>query len=141
MKRLMCVIVAGMLVAGAARPAFADDTPGTTAPGGMRAQTGAAQLPSQMSGGSPSGKALMWTGAGVFMGGMGVALYGFLNNKNGAYPGFGEATATDSRLGGAGLAAAFAGGALMAIGHKVSRYAPDVQVGVGRFAVSKRIEW
>jgi hypothetical protein len=136
MKSTASMLIAGILVSGLATPAFADD-----APAPKRAQAGAPQLPPGMSGGEPSGKALMWTGAGMFAGGMGVALYGFLNNKNGAFPEFGEATATDKKLGGAGLAAAFAGGALMAIGHKVSRHSPDIQVGIGRVSVSKRVSW
>ena len=135
----MCL--AGALVAGVATPAFADDRPVGEPAGGVRAQAGATQLPAAMSGGGPSGKALMWTGAGAFMGGMGVALYGFLNNQNGEFPEFGEATATDKKLGGAGLAVAFAGGAMMAIGHKISKQAPDIQVGVGRFSVIKRVSW
>lgn len=135
MKRFVSILAAGVITAGVASPAFAEDEPAA------RTQAGATQLPKPIAGSEPSGKALMWTGAGVFAGGMGVALYGFLNNKNGAFPEFGEATATDKKLGGAGLAAAFAGGALMAIGHKVSRHSPDIQVGVGRFAVTKRVSW
>jgi hypothetical protein len=119
-------------------PAFAQQAQGTP----ISAQVGSGPAaPTQMSGGSPSGRALMWTGAGVFAGGMGVAIYGFLNNQNGQFPEFGEATATNSRLGGAGIAAAFAGGAMMAIGHRISRHAPDVKIGVGSFEVSKRVSW
>jgi hypothetical protein len=141
-KNLVSTLLAGVMLAGLASPAFAQDgTPKSPAPGSIRAQAGPAQLQRSVPGGGPSGSALMWTGAGVFVGGMGVALYGFLNNKNGEFPEFGEAAATDNRLGGAGLAAAFAGGALMAIGHRVSRHAPDIQMGVGRFSVTKRITW
>lgn len=141
MKRMVSVLVAVGMVAGIASPAFAGDGPAEPSPGSIRAQAGATQLPAALSGGGPSGRALTWTGAGLFLGGMSAALYGFLNNKNGEFPEFGEATATDKHLGGAGLAVAFAGGALMAIGHKVSRHAPDIQVGVGRLAVTKRVSW
>jgi hypothetical protein len=91
--------------------------------------------------GSPSGRALKWAGAGLFVGGMGVAIYGFLNNKNGQYPEFGEFSATSTSLGAAGITAAFAGGALMALGHRMSRISPDIQAGAGHFAVSKRVAW
>jgi hypothetical protein len=105
------------------------------------AQIGPQAPPPAMSGASPSGRALTVTGAGMFIGGMGVALYGFLNNKNGEFPEFGEATATNSKLGGAGLGVAFAGGALMALGHRMSRMSPDIQVGPGTVAIGKRVAW
>lgn len=143
MKRLVSMLVVGGLVLGLGTPAFAQNAP--TLPASLRAQAaqiGAGQaMPAEMSGGSPSGKALVYTGGGLFLAGMGTAIYGFLNNKNGEFPEFGEAEATDSRLGAAGLGVAFAGGALMAIGHRISRQAPDIQVGVGRFSVSKRVTW
>ena len=143
MKKVVSILVAMGLVLAVSTPAFAQNAPGTSTPlRAQAAQIGAAQaMPSELSGGSPSGKAVMWTGAGLFLAGMGTAIYGFLNNKNGEFPEFGEAEATDSRLGGTGLGVAFAGGALMAVGHRISRQAPDIQVGVGRFAVSKKVSW
>jgi hypothetical protein len=143
MKRLVSMLVVGGLVLGLGTPAFAQNAPALpTSLRAQAAQIGAGQaMPSEMSAGSPSGKALVYTGGGLFLAGMGTAIYGFLNNKNGEFPEFGEAEATDSRLGAAGLGVAFAGGALMAIGHKISRQAPDIQVGVGRFSVSKRVSW
>lgn len=140
MKRIVSMLVVGGLVLGLGTPAFAQDAPSSTTP--LSAQVGSGQTrPMQMSGPGPSGKALVWTGAGIFAAGMGTAIYGFLNNRNGEFPGFGEAEATSTTLGSAGIAAAFAGGALMFLGHRISRHAPDVQVGVDRFAVSKRLSW
>ncbi len=142
MKRLVSMLVVSGLVLAVGTPAFAQNAPSTAA--AMRAQAAemaTQSVPSGMSGSNPSGRAVMWTGAGVFVTGLGVAVYGFLNNQNGEYPGFGEADATDSKLGAAGISVAFAGGALMAIGHRMSRYAPDVQVGVDRFGVSKKVSW
>jgi hypothetical protein len=145
MKRLVNMFVACGLVVGLGTPAFAQDVPASTVPTSLRVQAmqiGAGQaMPVEMSGGSPSGKALVWTGGAIFMAGMGTAIYGFLNNSNGEFPEFGEAEATNTRLGVAGLTTAFAGGALMAIGHRMSRQVPDIQVGVGRFAVSRRVSW
>jgi hypothetical protein len=138
MRTIIRTAVATLLVAGLSVPAAAQQPPATP----ISAQVGSGPgAPMQMSGSSPSGRALVWTGAGVFAGGMGVAIYGFLNNKNGVYPEFGEATATSTKLGGAGIAAAFAGGAMMAIGHRISRHAPDVKIGAGSFEVSKRVSW
>lgn len=138
MRTIVRTAVVVALMACVSVPALAQQAQGTP----ISAQMGSgAAAPMPISGGNPSGRALVWTGAGVFAGGMGVAIYGFLNNQNGQFPGFGEATATNSRLGGAGIAAAFAGGAMMAIGHRMSRHAPDVKIGVGSFEVSKRLSW
>lgn len=141
MKRLVSMLVVSGLVLGLGTPAFAQNAPSTAASIRAEAAAMAAQTVPAGMGASPSGRAVMWTGAGLFATGLGTALYGFLNNQNGEYPGFGEAEATDSTLGGVGIGIAFAGGALMAIGHKMSRYSPDIQVGADRFGVSKRVSW
>jgi len=141
MRKVVSILVAMGLVMAVSTPAFAQNAPGTsTSIRAQAAQIGASQaMASDMS--SPSGKAVMVSGAALFLGGMGVAIYGFLNNKNGEFPEFGEAEATDSRLGATGLGIAAAGGALMAIGHRMSRTAPDIQVGVNRFSVTKKLSW
>lgn len=143
MKKFVSILVAMGLMLTVSTPAFAQNAPGTpsTSLRAQAAQIGAAQAMSPEMGGSPSGKALVWTGAGLFLAGMGTAIYGFLNNTNGEFPEFGEAEATNTNLGVAGLGVAFAGGALMALGNRISRQAPDIQVGVGRFAVSKNVSW
>ena len=148
MKRLVSMVVVGGLVLGLATPAFAQNSPEPVTPAAPAASTlradqiGAGQtIPRGMSGGSPSGRALTWTGAGLFVAGMGVGIYGFLNNSNGQFPEFGEAAATNTRVGVAGLTAAFAGGALMFLGHRISRHAPDVQVSANRLSVSKSVSW
>ena len=111
MKKVVSILVAMGLVMVVGTPAFAQNAPGTSMSiRAQAAQIGASQaMASDMS--SPSGKAVMVSGAALFLGGMGVAIYGFLNNKNGEFPEFGEAEATDSRLGATGLGVAFAGGA------------------------------
>ena len=142
MKRIVSMLVVSGLVLSIGTPAFAQNaSPSTAASIRAEAAEMAAQTVPAGMGASPSGRAVMWTGAGLFAAGLGTALYGFLNNQNGEYPGFGEAEATDSTLGGIGIGVAFAGGALMAIGHKMSRFSPDIQVGVDRFGVSKRVSW
>lgn len=144
MKKVLNMAVALALIFGVSSSAYAQSVPAATPSIAAQAsaQIAAQGAPSEMiGGGSPSGRALVWTGGALFIGGMGTAIYGFLNNKNGEFPQFGEATATDKKLGGAGLGIAFAGGALMALGHRMSRMAPDVQAGPGHFKVSKRVSW
>src|SRR5687768_2648635 len=67
-----------------------------------------AQQPQAQQG--PMSKAYLWSGAALFVGGMALAINGFLNNSNGDFPTFGEASATNVKMGAAGLAAAFTGG-------------------------------
>lgn len=145
MKKLVSMLVVSGLVLGVGTPAFAQEAPTAAVPTSLRAQAaqiGAGQaMPAEMMTGNPSGKALIWTGGGLFLAGMGTAIYGFLNNSNGEFPEFGEAEATNTKVGATGLGVAVAGGALLALGHRLSRQAPDIQVGVGRFSVTKRVSW
>jgi hypothetical protein len=90
---------------------------------------------------APSGKALIYSGAAVFAGGMSMALYGFIRAGNGEFSRFGEATSRSKPLGAAGIAAAFAGGTMMFLGSRVSRYAPSVTVSRSGLAVEKMVTW
>jgi hypothetical protein len=89
----------------------------------------------------PIPKAFLWPGVVLFAGGMALAFNGFLNNKNGKFPEFGEATATNKQLGAAGLVTAFAGGTLLFLGTRKARSAPSVTFDAGRLTVSKQISW
>jgi hypothetical protein len=86
---------------------------------------------------------LFWAGTAMFIGGMGVGLYGFINDKNGKFAEFGEANTENKHLGAAGLSVAFAGGALMFLGSRQGRMkaAPSIAVGPHAVAVSKRLSW
>ena len=149
MKQLISMVVVGGLVVALGTPAFAQN-PSSSAVAAAASPEAAVQpgqigagrpIPAEMSAGRPSGRALTWTGAGLFVTGMSVGIYGFLNNSNGRFPEFGEAQATNTKIGVAGLTTAFAGGALMFIGHRLSRHAPDIQVSANRFSVSKSVSW
>jgi len=96
---------------------------------------------------SPRGysKPLVWGGAALFVTGMTVGLFAFINNKNGEFAEFGEANAVNKPLGAAGLAMAFAGGTMMFLGtrsgKKTAGGAPSVTVGAGQVGVTKQISW
>lgn len=92
---------------------------------------------------SSSKNGLFWAGTAMFIGGMGVGLYGFINDKNGKFAEFGEANTENKHLGAAGLGVAFAGGALMFLGSRQGRMkaAPSIAVGPHAVAVSKRVSW
>lgn len=85
-------------------------------------------------------KALIWTGAALFVGGMTFGLYSFINNTNGGFSEFGEANAVNKKAGTAGLVTAFGGGVLMFLGSRHSS-SPSVTVGPGQFKVSKQVSW
>ena len=105
------------------------------------AQSPAPPMPAAQTPAPRSGKALVYTGGAVFAAGMTTTLYGFIRVDNGEYSTFGEATSRNKALGAAGLTAAFAGGALMFLGSRASRYAPSVSPRPGGFAVEKAVSW
>lgn len=90
---------------------------------------------------APMSKGYFWAGTALFVGGMAMALNGFLNNSNGEFPEFDEANATDVKMGAAGLSAAFVGGTLLFLGKRQANRSPSVTFGPGRVTLSKRISW
>jgi hypothetical protein len=131
--RALRAAVAALLVLGMTTSAFAGDLEKSIAKAAQQEETR-----SQKKGGS---KALVAAGSGVFVAGMAVGLYAFINNKNGEFAEFGEANAVNKKLGAAGLSAAFAGGLLIFLGRDRAKRSPSVTVGPGQVAVSKRISW
>ena len=91
----------------------------------------------------PAKTGLFWAGTAMFVAGMGVGLYGFINDKNGKYAEFGEANTENKHLGAAGLSVAFAGGALMFLGSRQGhlKAAPSIAVGPHAVTVSKHVSW
>jgi hypothetical protein len=104
---------------------------------GTAASTEAQETPMHM---PRSGKAMFWGGTALFAGGMAYGLFDFINNKNGSFSEFGEATATNKKAGAAGLSLAFAGGALMLLGHHSERL-PSLSVGAHAVGVAKKVSW
>ena len=132
--RALRMAVAALLVLGLTTSAFAGDL--------QQSVANAAQQPSpppRTPSKGPS-KALVWTGAALFVGGMTFGLYSFINNTNGGFAEFGEANAVNKKAGTAGLATAFGGGVLMFLGSHRSN-SPAVTIGAGGVKVSKQISW
>ena len=86
---------------------------------------------------------MKWAALGLFVGGMSVGLYAFINNKNGSYSEFGEADASNKKLGAASLSAAFAGGTMLFLGTRQAprRRCRDVKVGPSAVSVTKQLSW
>ncbi len=127
------------LVVSLAAPASAGDLQEAVANAAQtQAPPPAASLPAAV---APSGHALLWTGAGVFAGGMATALVGFIRVNNGAYSQFGEATSRNKPLGAAGIAAAFAGGTLMFVANHRRAHVPSVSVTPAGVTASTQVSW
>ena len=131
--RTLRTAVAVLLILGLTASAFAGDLEKSIAKAAQPEETR-----SQKNSGS---KALVAAGSGLFVGGMAMGLYAFMNNKNGEFTEFGEANAVNKKLGAAGVGAAFAGGMLMFLGHNRAKHAPSITVGPGQVSVSKQLSW
>jgi hypothetical protein len=130
--------IALLLIANLALPASAQDLRKSVA---NAVESEAEQPPPVKSPASKNG--VFWAGTAMFVAGMGVGLYGFINDKNGKYAEFGEANSENKHLGAAGLSVAFAGGALMFLGSRQGhlKAAPSIAVGPHALAVTKRVSW
>lgn len=131
MRMTRLIAAAAVALSMASSSAFAQGAPPESAP----------QAPVPVSVTSPQGKALVYSGAAVFAGGMATALFAFIRADNGQFATFGEATSRNKQLGAAGIAAAFAGGTLIFLGNRASRYAPSVAVTPNGFVVGKAVSW
>jgi hypothetical protein len=129
------VMLLVVVLSGVAAPTAAGDLQSSAANAAQQAAQGTGE--SQ----KPIPNAYLWPGAALFVGGLAVAVTGFLNNRNGQFPEFGEATSTNVGMGAAGLAAAFAGGTILYLGSRRANRAPSVTFGPGRITVSKQVSW
>jgi hypothetical protein len=137
MRTLRSAVIA-CVVLGIATPAVAGDLQQSVA----RAATAAAQQPEERAPARSVSKPLVYSGAALFVTGMAVGLYAFINNQNGGFAEFGEANAVNKGLGTAGLVTAFAGGTMMFLGsHRGAQRAPSVAIGAGGVSVSKHLSW
>ena len=134
--RVLRTVIVALIVIGLGTSAFAGDLQQSIAKAAQQQPPPQQRAPSK----GTSKKALMWSGAALFVGGMTFGLYSFINNKNGKFAEFGEANAVNKKAGTAGLATAFGGGVLMFLGSRQSN-SPSVTVGIGRVSVSKQVSW
>src|SRR5436309_1033363 len=126
MKAVRTFLVA-LLVVGLATSSFAGDLQDSIARAVQQQQQQEERTPRGTS------KPMVWTGTAMFVGGMTVGLFAFINNKNGTFAEFGEANAVNKKLGAAALSTAFAGGALIFIGsHRGTQRSPEVTIGAGQ---------
>ena len=130
--RCIRIAIAWLLIVGFSAPAAAGDLRESIA------KAGTEQTPSA---GGRIPKGYLWTGTTLFVGGMAVGLYGFLNNKNGKFPEFGEFNATDRKLGTVGLVTAFVGGTVLFLGARRANASPSITVAPGKMSMTKTVKW
>ncbi|MGE3957028.1 MAG: hypothetical protein AB7H96_09955 [Vicinamibacterales bacterium] len=139
--KIVRIALASLLTIGLSGiPAFAGELRDSVA---KAAETEAAKSEAQetaMKGGG-SGKALVWGGSALFVGGMTYGLFKFINNENGSYSEFGEYGATSARGGALGLGMAFAGGALMLLGKHTGGSMPSLSFGKKAVGLTKKVSW
>lgn len=80
-------------------------------------------------------------GASLFVAGMAMAVYGFLHTSGGEFVSGSVSKESKTGLGGAGLAVAGAGGAVLFLGAKRAAKAPSVTFGPNGVKVSKQLTW
>jgi hypothetical protein len=131
------IIVAWLVIIGMSTSALAGDLQTSVA----KAAAESTQEKADTSAGKPMPKGYLWTGTAMFVGGMAVGVYAFLNNRNGNYPGINEATATNKPLGAAGLAVAFAGGTILFLGQRKAKQSAELKIVPGGVAVAKTMAW
>lgn len=85
-------------------------------------------------------KPMVLAGTAVFAGGMAYGLFNFINNGNGGYSEFGEASATNAKKGALGLSIAFAGGTMMLLGRH-GKSMPSLTFGAKGVGVAKKVTW
>jgi hypothetical protein len=128
------IAIVWLLIGGLSTPVLARDLRESA----KRAAEREAETQSQ---GESMPKAYLWTGTVLFVGGMTLGLYGFLNNENGSFPEFGEAEATNKALGTAGLVTAFVGGTVLFLGSRRAGQSPSLQFGPRRVSIAKTLRW
>ena len=128
--------IAALLIIGLATSAFAGDLQQSIAKAAEQQQQQEERASSR-----GTSKPLVWLGSALFVGGMAVGLYSFINNKNGGFSEFGEANAVNKKLGAAGLATAFVGGTLIFLGSHRASHSPSVTIGAGQVKVLKQLSW
>jgi hypothetical protein len=139
--RLFRIGVAWLLVLGLSTAGFAGDIRDSIANATFE------QTPQTQQQGIKIPSGYLWPGVALFVGGMSMALWGFLHTSDGQYVqvpppgGDGVSKASNTALGVSGFAVAAAGGALLFVGSKKAKSAPSIAVGPRGVAVAKQVSW
>jgi Na+/H+ antiporter NhaD/arsenite permease-like protein len=129
------VLVASIVILGLSTSAFAGDLAESIAKAVQE------QTPREQARPPKIPKSYLIPGATLFVVGMGMVVYGFLHTSGGEFVSGSVSTESKTEIGGAGLAVAGAGGAILLLGAHQAKHAPSVLIGPNHFSVSKRVSW
>ena len=130
--KLVRALAASLAILGLSTSSFAGDLLESAV---KAAQQQAQAQPSRID------KAYLWPGAGLFVAGMSMAVYGFLHTSGGEFVSGEVSKESKTELGGAGLAIAGLGGGILYLGAQHAKRAPSITVGPGRITLAKRVSW
>jgi hypothetical protein len=130
--RLARPLVASLLIVGLSTASFAGELRDSIA---KAAEQQAEVSPPKID------PAYMIPGAALFVAGMSMAVYGFLHTSGGEFVSGQVSKESKTGLGGAGLAVAGAGGAILFFGAHRAKHAPSVMFGPKGVTVTKRLSW
>ena len=133
--RLFRIGLTWLLVFGLSTATFAGDL--------QKSIANATQATQQQSGNPPKiDKAFLWPGAALVVGGMTMALYGFLHTSGGEFVTSGVVDEKNTPLGVSGFVVAGAGAALLFFGSKkAAKNAPAITFASGGVKVVKKVSW
>jgi hypothetical protein len=140
--RIANIVIVSSIIVAMSTPAWAGDLRDAANAGiPVSASRASEQATQEQNRSRPISKGYLYLGSGLFAAGLTVALIGFLDNRNGDFPEFGEATSTNVRMGAAGLATAFAGGAVLFLGKRKANQSTSLSFGPRGVSVSRRLSW
>jgi len=125
-------LIASLMILGLSTSSFAGDLHDSIANAAQQQE----QAPTQK-----IPKPYLVSGAALFVAGMTMTVYGFLHTNGGEFVSGEVSKESKTSLGGAGLAVAGVGGAILFMGARHAKHAPSVAFGPGRLAISKRLAW
>ena len=127
-------LIASLLIVGLSTSAFAGDLQDSIS-------RAAQQETATQAGSIKMDKLYLISGASLFVVGMSMAIYGFLHTNGGEFVAGQVSTESKTALGGAVLAVAGAGGAVLFLGAHRAKKAPSLTFGPKAFKISKQLTW
>jgi len=126
-------LIASLLIVGWSTSAFAGDLQDSISRAAQQETTAQA-------GSMKMNTVYLISGASMFVVGMSMAVYGFLHTDGGQFVSGQVSKESNTALGGAGLAVAGAGGAVLFLGAHRAK-APSLTFGPKAFKISKQLTW
>ena len=132
--RLARPLIASLLILGSTTSGFAGDLQDSISRAAQQESTAQA-------GSMKMNNVYLISGASMFVVGMSMAVYGFLHTDGGQFVSGQVSKESNTALGGAGLAVAGAGGAVLFLGAHRAKKAPSLTFGPKAVKISKQLTW